>query len=112
MLRTRWNIPSQKKYKNSNQHWLVGGTQLCSRNNANTFKLKQTITNKCRYRTDQWRNVVDLSKHSFSFDTYTFLHKNLNLIPTSKSCNKNQLSLDLQNVFQLIKLTAHFQDEK
>ena len=47
----------------------------------------------------------------FSFDSYKLLNKNLNFIPTSKGCNKNQFSSDLQNLFRLIKLRALLKDE-
>ena len=119
ILRTRKNIPSQKTHPSglclrrpySNQHRSVKGTEFRTRNNANTFKLQRTITNALRYKSDPSGNVVNLSKHSFSFDTYKLLNKNLNFIPTSKRYNKNQLSSDLQNFFRLIKLRAHFKDE-
>ena len=48
-------------------------------NNANTFKLQQTIKNAFRYKSEPSGNVVNLSKHSFSFGTYK-LNKNLNFI--------------------------------
>ena len=94
----------------SNQHRSVKGTKFHARNNAHTFKLQRTITNALRYKSDPSGNVVNLSKHSFSFDTYKLLNKNLNFIPTSERY-KNQLSSDLQNFFRLIKLRAHFKDE-
>ena len=47
----------------------------------------------------------------FSFDSYKLLNKNLNFISTSKGCNKNQFSSDLQNLFRLIKLRALLKDE-
>ena len=59
----------------SNQHRSVKGTEFRTRNNANTFKLQRTITNALRYKSDPSGNVVNLSKHSFSFDTYKILKK-------------------------------------
>ena len=47
----------------------IKGTGFCSRNNANTFKLNRTITNALRNTSDPSRHFVNLSKHSFSFDT-------------------------------------------
>ena len=94
----------------SNQHRSINSTEFRTRNNANTFKLQRTITNALRYKSDPSGNVVNLSKHSFSFDTYKLLNKNLNFIPTSERY-KNQLSSDLQNFFRLIILRAHFKDE-
>ena len=75
-------------------------------NNANTFKLQGSITNALRYKSDQSANVVNLSKHQFSFNRYKLLNRNLNFIATSKRYNKNQL----QNFVWLIKLRAHFND--
>ena len=92
----------------SNQHQSVKGTEF---HTNYTFKLQQTITNTLIYKSDPSGNAVNLSKHSLSFDTYKLLDKNLNFIPTSKRYNKNQLSSDSQNFFQLIKLRAHFKDE-
>ena len=86
-------------------------TEFRSRNNANTFRIQRTTTNALRYKSDPSGNVLNLSKHWFSFDTYKLLNKNLNLIPTSKRYNKSQLPADLQNFVWLIKLTAHFKDE-
>ena len=54
----------------SNQHRSVKGTEFRTRNNANTFKLQRTITNALRYKSDPSGNNVNLSKRSFSFDTY------------------------------------------
>ena len=59
----------------SNQYRSVKGTEFRTRNNANTFKLQRTITNALRYKSDPSGNVVNLSKHSFSFDTYKILKK-------------------------------------
>ena len=56
--------------------------------NANTFKLQRTITNALRYKSNLSGNVINLSKHSFSFDTYKLLNKNLHFIPTSKRYNE------------------------
>ena len=92
ILRTRKNIPSQKTHPSglclrrpySNQHRSVKGTEFRTRNNANTFKLQRTITNALKYVSDSSGNVVNLSKHSFSSDTYKLLNKDLNFIPTSK----------------------------
>ena len=69
------------------------------------------VLNFVKYKSDPSGNVVNSSKLSYSFDTYKLLYKNLNFILTSKRYNKNQLSSDLQNLFWLIKLRAHFKDE-
>ena len=55
-----------------NQHQFIKGTEFRSRNNANTFKLQRTVTSELRYKSDPPRIVVNLSKHSFSFDTLSF----------------------------------------
>ena len=119
ILRIKRNITSQKKHPDglrlrssySNQHRSAEGTEFRTRNNANTFKLQRKSTNALRYKFDPSENVVNLSKHSFSFHMYKLLNKNLNFIPISKRYNKNQLSSDLQNFFRLNKLRVHFKDE-
>ena len=118
ILRIRKNIPSQKTSKwPPPQEAMLKPTSICkdtefrSRNNAKTFKLQRTITNALRYKSNPSGNVVYLSKHSFPFDTYKLLNKNLNFIHISKRYSKNQLSSDLQNFFRLIKLRAYFKDE-
>ena len=57
----------------------------------------QTIENALRRKSDPSGNVVNLSKHSFSSDTYKLLNGNLNFVHTSK--RYTQLSSDLQNFF-------------
>ena len=78
----------------SNQHRFVKEAKFCSINNANTFKLLQTITNALRYKSDPSGNFANLPKHSFCFCTYKLLNKNLNFTTTSERYNKNQLSSD------------------
>ena len=73
--------------------------------------LQRTVISALRYKSDPSGNVINLPKHSFSYDTNKLLHKNLKVITTSNRYNKNQLSSDLQNFFWLIKLRAHFKDE-
>ena len=65
-----------------------------------TFILKRKITNALRYKSDPSGNVVDLSKHSFSFDLDKLLNKILNFSPTPKRYNKNQSFSDLPNFFE------------
>ena len=100
-----------KKHPYSNQHRSFKGTEFRTRNNANTFKQQRIITSALRYKAEPSGNVKNSSKHSCSFDTYKLLNKNLNFIPTLKRYNKNQLSSDLQNLFRLNKLRAHFKDD-
>ena len=57
----------------------------------------QTIENALRRKSDPSGNVANLSKHSFSSDTYKLLNRNLNFVHTSK--RYTQLSSDLQNFF-------------
>ena len=54
--------------------------------------------------------VVNLSKHSFSKDTYKLLTKNLSFIPTLGIYSKSKLNDELQNFYCLIKLKAYFKE--
>ena len=65
---------------------LLKVTKFCSRNNPKTFKLQPC--------------------HKFKF-----LNKNLNFIPTSKRFIKDQLFLNPQSFFRIIKLQVHFKNE-
>ena len=62
------------------------------------------------YKSDPFGNILNLSKHSFSLNTYKLLNKNLNFIPTPKQYNQKQLDTDTENFFRLLKLCAHFKD--
>ena len=59
---------------------------------------------KIRYKSNPSGNVINLSKHSFSSDTFKLLNKNLNFVPTPKNYNNKQLDTDAENFFCLIKL--------
>ena len=54
--------------------------------------------------------MINLSKHSFSKDTYKLLNKNLSFIPTPGIYSKSKLNGELQNFYGLIKLKAYFKD--
>ena len=62
------------------------------------------------YRSDPFGNILSLSKHSFSLNTYKLLNKNLNFVPTPKQYNQKQLHTDIENFFRLLKLRGHFKD--
>ena len=68
--------------------------------------------NKIRCRSNPSRNVTNLSKHSFSSDTYKLLIENLDFIPTPKIFSKKQPDADAENLFGLVKLWALFKDIK
>ena len=60
-------------------------------------------------KSDPFGNILNLSKHYFSLNTYKLLNKNLNF-PTSKQYGQKQLDTDTENFFRLLKLSAHFKD--
>ena len=68
------------------------------------------IEESIRYNLDTEGNVVNLTAFSFSKSEYKLLNKKLNLIPTPRVYNKNELFNDLNNFFGLIKSKAHFKD--
>ena len=53
---------------------------------------------------------MNLSKHSLSLDTFKFLNKMLNFVPTPKKYIEMQLDTGAENLFCLIKLRAHFKN--
>ena len=75
-----------------------------------TIGIQRAIKSKIRYKSDPSGNVINISKYSFSLDTFKLLNKNLNFVPTPKKYNKKQLDNDAENFFRLIKLRAHFKD--
>ena len=52
----------------------------------------------------------NLSKKTFTKETFQLLNKNLNFIPTPSIFNKNQLNKQRDDFFRLIKLKAYFKD--
>ena len=56
------------------------------------------------------KNIINLTKHSFTKTEYKLLNKNLNFISTPKLYNKNELDADLNDFFRRIKLKAYFKD--
>ena len=72
--------------------------------------IQRAIKSKIRYKSDPSGHVINLSKRSFSLDTFRPLNKNLNFVPTPKKYNKKQLDNDAENFFHLIKLPTHFKE--
>ena len=68
--------------------------------------IQRAIKSKIRYKSDPSGHVKNLSKNSFSLDTF----KLLNFVPTPKKYNNKQLDNDAENFFCLIKLRGHFKD--
>ena len=96
--------PGHKQHRNNKC------TYLYPTNNGNAIGIQRAIKSKIRYKSDPSGHVINLSKHSFSLDTFKLLNKNLNFVPTPKKYNKKQLDNDAENFFRLIKLRAHFKD--
>ena len=80
------------------------------RRSENFVKLRRKIEESIRYKSNPEENVVNLTAFSFWKSEYKLLNRNLDLIPTPKVCNKNELDNEINNFFRLIKLKAHFQD--
>ena len=96
--------PDHKQHRNNTC------TYLYPKNNGNAIGMQRAIKSKIRYKSDPLWHVINLSKHSFSLDTFKLLNKNLNFVPTPKKYNKKQLDNDAENFFCLIKLRVHFKD--
>ena len=56
--------------------------------NANAIGIQRAIKSKIRYKSEPSGHVINLSKHSFSLDTFKLLNKNLDFVPTPKKYNK------------------------
>ena len=59
---------------------------------------------------DPGGNVINLTNHSFSRDTFKLLNKNLNFIPTPDVYNEQKRDKELQNFYRLIKLKGYFKN--
>ena len=66
--------------------------------------IKSTTT----YKSDPFRQVVNLPNFNFSISVYRLFGKSLNFCPTPKLIDKNILQKELHNFFRRIKLRAHF----
>ena len=76
--------------------------RICSKNHFDSESV--------RHRHDPDGNVINLTNHSFSRDTFKLLNKNLNFIPTPDVYNKQKLDKELQNFYRLIKLKGYFKN--
>ena len=77
--------PGHKQHRNNKS------TYLYLKSSGNTSGIPQTFKNKIRYKSDPFGKDLNLSKHSFSSDTFKLLNEILNVVPTPKKCNKKQL---------------------
>ena len=65
----------------------------------------RTIENTIKFQSDRTRKVVNLSKKTFSKETFQLSHKNLNFVLKPKVCNKHKLNEEME-----IKLRGYFKD--
>ena len=70
--------------------------------------MQRKIKNMLERRSDSFGDILNLSKHSFSLNTYKLLNKILNFVPTRKQYSQKQLYTDTRNIFRLLKLRALF----
>ena len=77
---------------------------------VNFTKLRRTIKTSLKQRHDQDGRVINLSKHSFSKDTFKLINNNLSFLSTPGIQSKSKLNDELQNFHRLIKLKAYFKD--
>ena len=57
----------------------------------------EKFKNMFEYSSDPFGNILNLSKHSFSLNTYKLLNKNLNFVSTPKQYSQKQLDTDNKN---------------
>ena len=85
------------------------GNNFYRTDNANFISIQRKIKNMLECKSDPFGNILNLSKHYFSLNTYKLLNKNLNF-PTPKQYGQKQLDTDTGNFFRLLKLRALFKD--
>ena len=59
-------------------------------------------------KTDPEGKVINLSKHTFSVNTFKLLNKGLKFCPRPPKFNSNNLNNDIKDFFRRIKLKIHF----
>ena len=70
-----------------------------------------SISRSIQHKSDPSRNIINLSKHSFTKGQYDLLDKNLNFCPTPGRYNKAILKKDLESFNRKIKLKAFFHNK-
>ena len=73
-------------------------------------RLWRTIENTTRFQSDPIGKVVNLSKNTFSKETFQLLNKNLDFVPTLKVYNKRNLNEEMETFYRTIKLKGYFKD--
>ena len=73
---------------NRNQHRNNKGNDFYGTNNEKPIGKQQQKKNMLEYSSHPFGNILNLSKHSFSLNTYKLLNKNLNFVPAPKQCNQ------------------------
>ena len=80
------------------------------------WKHKKTISRDAQYSNDPYRNVINLSKHSFTvlnksikFIQFKVLNKNLNFCPTPGYYNKREIETDTKKFERKVKLKCFFE---
>ena len=103
---------AEKTYQSKNSLQIRGpnqGNNFYRTNSANSIGIQRKNKNMLECKSDPFGNILNLSKHYFSLNTYKLLNKNLNF-PTPKQYGQKQLDTDTENFFRLLKLSAHFKD--
>ena len=62
--------------------------KVCTKHHANFTRIQKAISRTIQHRYDPNRNIISLSKHSFTEEHYDLLNKNLNFCPTPGNYNK------------------------
>ena len=84
--------------------------KLYARHHDRFIKLQRAIKNTIRLQSDPAGQIINLTQKIFSRETFKFLNKNLNFVPTQNKINKKELHNQLDKFYRRIKLKAHFQD--
>lgn len=80
---------------NLNKHRIDEGNVFYSANNGNFARLQREIKKSVQHWHGPDRNVINLTNHSFSRDTFNLLNKNLNFIHTPNVFDKQKHDMEL-----------------
>ena len=99
-------VGGKQKQQGSHQHKRSSRVHI---NRYGNFKrIRETIKNTSKYKSDPFGIVVNLSVLEFSIPVYKLLGKNLNFCPTPTILDKNSMNKELDSFFRCIKLWARF----
>ena len=95
-----------EKQKQQGSHLHERSSRIHINRYGNFKRIRETIKNTSKYKSDPFGNVVNLSNLEFSIPVYKLLAKNF--CPTPTKLDKNSMNKELDSFFRRIKLREHF----